>query len=360
MLTVAVLIVAFSMTLLGVGMMRDYALSRGIVDRPNYRSSHIDPTPRGGGLVVVAVFLLASMILFGMTSRDFSTLTPIDVAVICLTAGMVALTGWIDDHRGLSPPARMIPHFMAAALCVVHFGTPHIPLGPWMIDLGWVGGVFAVIAMVWCLNLFNFMDGIDGIAAVETISVAIGALVMLSIAAPGHGLIPYLALLAVTVLGFLVWNWPPAKIFMGDAASGFLGILLAQFALISSSVGEMMGVNVWCWLILLGVFFVDASVTLVLRMLAGENLFRAHRQHAYQRLVRTLQAVETIAFSPRASRANAHCSVVFATAGVNLFWLLPFAVVAALWPEAGAFAAIVALAPLVVSALFIARHTDAT
>ena len=360
MLIVAVLIVAFLITFFGVGMMRDYALSKGIVDRPNYRSSHIDPTPRGGGLVVVVVFLFAAMALFGMTLRGFATLTPIDAVIIGLTAGMVALTGWVDDHRDLSPLARMAAHFLAAVICVAHFGAPHIPLGTWMIDLGWAGELLAVIVMVWCLNLFNFMDGIDGIAAVEAISVAAGALIVFLVSAPGHELIPYLELLAVTVLGFLVWNWPPAKIFMGDAASGFLGMLLAQFALISSGVGEMMGVNVWCWLILLGVFFVDASVTLVLRMVAGENLLRAHRQHAYQRLARTLQAVETVAFSPRASRANAHRSLLLATAGVNFFWLLPFAVVAALWPQVGVFAAIVALAPLVAATLFTVRHTEPT
>ena len=359
MLIAAVLVAAFLVTLLGVGAMRDYALSRGIVDRPNYRSSHIDPTPRGGGLVIVVVFFFAAAVVFGMAPRDFSTLTLTDAAVICLSAGIVALTGWADDHRGLPPLVRMAAHFLAAAFCVVHFGVPHIPLGMWMIDPGWAGGILAVIAMVWCLNLFNFMDGIDGIAAVEAISVAVGALIVLSISAPGHELMPYLGVLAVTVLGFLVWNRPPAKIFMGDAASGFLGMLLAQFALISSGVGEMMGVNLWCWLILLGVFFVDASVTLVLRAIAGENLLRAHRQHAYQRLARTLQAAETAALSPRAARSNAHRSVLFATAGVNFFWLLPFAVVAALWPQAGVFAATVALAPLVFSVLFIARHTEA-
>ena len=354
-----ILTAAFLITLVSVGAIRDYALSKGIVDKPNHRSSHIEPTPRGGGLAIVLVFLGTFVVLLSTELPGVAALTFVDAIVICLTAGGVALIGWIDDYRSLSPLMRIAAHFLAAAFCVAYFGVPHVSLGPWMIDLGWTGGALATLAMVWCLNLFNFMDGIDGIAAVEAVTVLIGASIVFLISMPGYELIIYLWLLTVVVFGFLIWNWPPAKIFMGDAASGFLGMLLAQFALISSGVGQMMGVNVWCWLILLGVFCVDASMTLVLRTIAGENLLQAHKQHVYQRLARTLQTVESALLSPQASRANAHRGVSLMVAGINLFWLTPLAVLAALWPQAGVFIAAVAMTPLVISTWFAVRHTEA-
>ncbi len=346
---------AFLLSLVGVGVMRNYALSHCIVDVPNERSSHAVPTPRGGGIAIVVVFFAVSAGMLAWSSSAAPALE--DAAVLALAAAIVAFVGWLDDHRSLSSAARIATHFLATLICIGHFGVPDIPLGPWMVDLGWAGWPLAAVAMVWCLNLFNFMDGIDGIVATEAVTVVVGAWIVLMIAAPGHVLSSYLWLLAAVVGGFLVWNWPPAKIFMGDVASGFIGFVLAQFALVTSGVGEMVGVNLWCWLILFGVFFTDATVTLVLRMAAREKLSHAHRRHAYQRLARTLQKAEGMMFSPACARTNAHRAVSFATAATNLFWLTPLAVAAALWPEWGVLLAAVALVPLTAAVLFTARHT---
>ena len=334
--------------------MRDYALAHRVIDVPNDRSSHIESTPRGGGLAIIIVFPVVSL---GVLVWAVPAIAVTDAAVIILTALAVASVGWFDDHRSLSPALRLAVHFLAAFACIGYFGVPNIPLGPWIIDLGWVGWPLAAIAMVWCLNLFNFMDGIDGIAATEAMTMAFGAWVVLAIAVPGHVLAPYLLVLAASTFGFLIWNWSPARIFMGDAASGFLGFLLAQFALVTSGVGEMVGVNVWCWLILFGVFFTDATVTLMLRMAAREKLSCAHRQHAYQRLVRILQKAEGAVLSRLYARANAHRTVSVTVALINLLWLVPLAVAAALWPAWSAVLAVIALAPLTVAVLSTARHT---
>ena len=353
---IIILIAAFLLSAVGVGIVRSYALTHQVVDLPNDRSSHVEPTPRGGGLAIIVAFFAASAALLAWTMP--TTLEIVGAVVIAATAAAVAWVGWLDDRRSLSPAWRSAAHFSAALICIGYFGVPDIPLGPWMIDLGWAGWPLAAIAMVWCLNFFNFMDGIDGIAGVEAVTVAVGAWVVLELAVPGyHALSSYLPLLAASALGFLVWNWSPAKIFMGDAASGFLGFLLAQFALVTSGVGEMVGVSVWCWLILLGVFFTDATVTLTLRALAREKLSRAHCRHAYQRLARTLQKSEGVVLSRSMARANAHRAVSIATALINLFWLTPLAAVAALWPEWGALLAVVALTPLTAAVLFTARHT---
>ncbi len=346
---------AFLLSVIGVGVVRDYALAHRIVDVPNDRSSHIRPTPRGGGLAIIFVFFAVAAVFAAWTSTAMKTA---DAAVIGLTAAAVAVAGWFDDRRSVSPGLRITAHFLAAFACIGYFGVPDIRVGPWTMDLGWAGWPLAAVAMVWCLNFFNFMDGIDGIAAIEAVTVAVGAWLVLAVAAPGHVLAPYLWLLAAVVGGFLIWNWPPAKIFMGDAASGFLGFLLAQFALVTSGAGVMAGVNVWCWLILLGVFFTDATVTLALRVIAREQLSRAHRRHTYQRLARGLQQVEGALLSPMCARTNAHRAVAAATAAVNLLWLTPLAVAAARWPGWGAALAAVALAPLTAAVLFTARHTD--
>ena len=348
-------VVSFLLSVFGVGVARDYALKHRVLDVPNARSSHLKPTPRGGGVAIIIVFFVvaAALSVWSMPTA----MEALDASVIGLTALVVVVVGWLDDRRSLSPSFRIAAHFAAAFVCVVYFGVPDVPLGPWMIDLAWLGWPLAAIAMVWCLNFFNFMDGIDGIAAVEAVTMAIGAWILLAVAAPGHVLAPYLWLLAAAVAGFLLWNWPPAKIFMGDAASGFLGFLLAQFALVTSGPGEMVGVNVWCWLILFGVFFTDSTVTLALRVVARERLSHAHRRHAYQRLSRSLQKAEGVVLSPEQARANAHRTVSLAIGAINLFWLTPLAVAAALWPVWSAALAGVALAPLVASVLFTARHT---
>ena len=349
---------AFLISLIGVGVMRDFALAKGLVDVPNDRSSHTELIPRGGGLAIVFTFFVMSAVLFIWTMPDALELSTIDVIVIGLTAMMVAYIGWIDDHKSVRPFMRIVVHLLAAFFCIAYFGVPNIPLGAWMVDLGWWGWPLATVAMIWCVNFFNFMDGIDGIAAVEAVTIAVGMSIILALTTPGHVLSIYLWLLAVITGGFLVWNWSPAKVFMGDAASGFLGFLLAQFALLTSGIGEMVGVNVWCWLILFGVFFTDATVTLILRMIAREKLSQAHCQHAYQRLARSLKTAEGVMLSPSRSRANAHRTISLATAAVNFFWLTPLAVAAAFWPWAGIILTVVALTPLILVVLFTAHHTE--
>jgi len=182
------------------------------------------------------------------------------------------------------------------------------------------------------LNLYNFMDGIDGIASVEAISACLGACLLYWLTG-FDSLIWLPMLLAAAVLGFLFWNFPPARIFMGDAGSGFLGIILGILSVQAAWASSQL---LWSWLILLGVFVVDATYTLIRRLLRGDRVYEAHRSHAYQ-------------FASR--RFGRHLPVTLFVAAVNLFWLLPISVCVAYFGLAGALGLVIAYLPLIVMAV---------
>jgi Fuc2NAc and GlcNAc transferase len=257
------------------GLVRRYALARSVVDVPNHRSSHSVPKPRGGGLAIVAATLLGIFVLLVLD------LSPKPVLYALLGGGaMVAGVGWVDDHRPMGAGVRLTTHFVAAAWALVWLGgVPTLALGVGSVTLGPMGTALAVLGIIWFTNLFNFMDGIDGLAGGEAVAVGLaGAGLLFARGAPGLGVVA--ALLAGASAGFLLWNWAPARIFMGDVGSGFLGYCFAVLALASERQGA---VPLLVWIILCGVFIFDATVTLVRRALRGERLQDAHRSHAYQR-----------------------------------------------------------------------------
>jgi Fuc2NAc and GlcNAc transferase len=192
---------------------------------------------------------------------------------------------------------------------------------------GWLLSGLYLIALVWLLNLFNFMDGIDGIAGVQAVTALSGAALILWSAGSSYWPIILLALSA-SILGFLVFNWAPAKIFMGDAGSSFLGFMLGALALITSATGL---INLWGWLILLAIFIGDSTLTLLRRVKSGDKLYEAHRSHAYQILSR---------------KWGSHMPVTLLVLCVNLIWLLPLAWAASVWPAEGILFCLLAYLPL--------------
>ena len=300
-----------------------------MLDIPNERSSHSVPTPRGGGLAAVFSFFLGLIVLWflGVISYRF--------ILIFLPSGLlVAAVGWLDDHRALSARLRLLVHFVAAGLGLYCMGTlPSVPFFGSEIGPAFWSYVIFLPAVVWAVNLNNFMDGIDGIAAGESISVTLGAALILWMSGGDFAHVCLLILLAVATAGFLFWNWPPAKIFMGDACSGFLGLSIGFFALITSVDGTM---NLWSWIILYGVFLVDATYTLGKRIVRGDKFYEAHRSHAYQILSRRLQS---------------HKKVTSGVLVVNICWLFPIAIVTSLYPSYAFLGMIAALTPLLVLAV---------
>ena len=255
---------------------RLYALDR-LLDIPNERSSHSSPTPRGGGLAI-AFTALGGIILAAMWKWIDWNLA------IALTGGgsMIAVVGWIDDHRDLPALVRFAVQFLSAAWAMFWLGgLPALTVGSTQVSLGIAGIPLGVIGIVWAINLYNFVDGIDGLAAGEAVTTGmIGGLILLAM---GHyGLAMVSLLIAAANAGFLPLNWAPAKLFMGDVGSGMLGYLFAVLAIASENAGA---VPLLIWVLLLGAFVFDATVTLCRRIAHGERWYHAHHSHAYQRMV---------------------------------------------------------------------------
>jgi len=310
------------------GLVRRYALARSILDVPNARSSHTAPTPRGGGVAIVAATLAGLPVLAAAGALSWPALWALAGA-----GGLVALIGFLDDHGHIAARWRLLAHFAAAAWALAWLGgAPPLLLFGAQVDLGWLGAGLAAVYLVWLLNLYNFMDGIDGIASVEAIAVGVGGALLHALAGdPALAMAPLL--LAAAAGGFLFWNFPPARIFMGDAGSGFLGVLLGVLSLQAAWHAPQL---FWSWAILLGVFVVDATLTLLRRLLRGEKVYEAHRSHAYQHASR---------------RFGRHLPVTLAVAAIDLLWLLPIALWVGMGGLDGLLGVALAYLPLVVLAL---------
>lgn len=309
--------------------LRRYALARSVMDIPNERSSHQLPTPRGGGIAIVVSFLLSAFFL----STSFSYITRAGALALLGGGLLIAVIGFLDDHGHIPAKWRLLGHFVGAGWVLYWLGgIPAMQLFGVTFHVGWMGYVVAAFYLVWLLNLYNFMDGIDGLASVEAICVALsGATLYILLGYSQLAVVP--ALLACAVVGFLLWNFPRAKIFMGDAGSGFLGIALGILSLQAAWVTPRL---LFCWLILLGVFIVDATLTLIRRLLRGDKVYEAHRSHAYQ-------------FASR--RYGSHVPVTVAVCGINVVWLFPISWLVAINEIGGLTGLAIAYLPLLVLAL---------
>ena len=309
------------------GLIRRYAPRCGLLDVPNARSSHQTAMPRGGGLAVVVV-VTASALILTLLGR-----LPWAEALGWLGGGsFIAVVGLLDDRGGLSVRSRLLAQLLTA-LCVMwicdRLPLTHESTMPQV--AAWLAGA---IGIVWAINLFNFMDGIDGLAGQQALFVSMGALLLG--AGPPSGAEGWLLYSVGSATGgFLLWNWAPARIFLGDAGSGFLGFALALAVLATSRNGSL---SLWTWLILQGAFIVDATMTVCVRASRGERVYAAHRQHAYQRLARHWRS---------------HARVSLAFSGVNIGWLLPVAAASVMRPDLAAWLALTALLPLCVVAVII-------
>jgi UDP-N-acetylmuramyl pentapeptide phosphotransferase/UDP-N-acetylglucosamine-1-phosphate transferase len=246
---------------------------RAILDRPNARSSHDRPTPRGGGLAIMAVLLPSWMLLAPAGADDTHPLA------VALGAALLAFLSWRDDVGGLPAALRLAVQalIVAGGLFALPAGAVFQGLLPHPLDRALAG-----LLWLWFVNLFNFMDGIDGIAGSEAAMIAIGV-ALVALAAPVAG-VAGLALLgcatAAAALGFLWWNWHPARLFMGDVGSVPLGYLLGWLLLALAARG------LWAPALILPLYFLaDASWTLLRRLARGARIWEAHREHFYQRAV---------------------------------------------------------------------------
>lgn len=262
---------AFAGTAWFTGIVLSWLRRRAILDRPVERSSHQVPIPRGGGLALVPVMLCAWLVLAA------SGLAPSDTTFIVLIAAALAFVSWRDDLGGLDVSWRLLMHFVAAGLGVLSLPASTLifqGLLPPILDR-----VTAIILWVWFLNLYNFMDGIDGISCTETSFVGFGITVVSLLAGAVGSDTSMLALAtAAAAIGFLRWNWPPARIFLGDVGSIPLGYVVGWLLLTMAAKG------LWAPALILPLYYLaDATLTLLRRLIRGERIWQAHRQHFYQK-----------------------------------------------------------------------------
>lgn len=266
-LIAAIAAIVFLASVGGTRLVLAWLRHRAILDHPNERSSHALPTPRGGGIAVVGVLVVA-WALFG----------PPCAKIAAGLALVLAVLSWIDDIKtgGLSPLVRLTAQFVAVAAALVLWpdrGLVFAGLLPPVAD-----AVLAGLLWIWFINAFNFMDGIDGISGIEITAVGLGAVLVTGISGINGANALFGATLAAAALGFLVWNWHPAKVFLGDVGSVPLGFLLGFLLIKLAADGQ------WAAALILPAYYLaDATITLVRRLLRGDKVWRAHKEHFYQR-----------------------------------------------------------------------------
>jgi len=287
------------------------------LDVPNERSSHTTPVPRGGGLAFIIAFCCGIFILYAaglMTDNMFIALVG--------AGGIIALAGYLDDLKMVSPRIKAAAQAVSLIWGLVWLEpVASIELSGFIWQWGYIGIGATVIAGLWLINLYNFMDGIDGLAASQAIFIFVSAAIF-CVFEGAYGQAWALAILAASVAGFLLFNWQPAKLFMGDSGSGFLGLMVALMAIATTP-----PLNLWPWAILVTLFVADATVTVARRILRGEKWYEGHNLHAYQRLQQRWQS---------------HKAATVCYMAVNIVFVFPLAVVAWINPSLGLVAGAIA------------------
>lgn len=270
-----------------------------LLDTPNIRSSHQIPTPRGGGLALASGTIITLFIALHLAFLD-----PTLLYWLVVPAGLISILGICDDLYNLNIGIRLALQFLIAGLGLYFIG----------IDNEWplTGQVLSMAIMaffiVWMTNLYNFMDGINGLAAFEAISVCLGMALIYWMQNTNSDALYLLLIIAASVAGFLYWNFPRAKLFMGDAGSLFLGLSFGLLTIQSLNESDRI---IFAWLIMLGVFIVDASYTLFYRVITRQPFHQAHRTHTYQKV---------------AIQLSSHTRTTMSSTAINLLWLLPIAI----------------------------------
>ena len=313
-------------------LLRIYAIRHNVLDIPVHRSSHSIPTPRGGGVSIVLTFAFLAVIGYVLKQIEIDTML-----ALVVPGFITALIGFLDDHGHIDAKLRLLFHFIAAGLGLYFIGGfPTLVIAGYSLDFPIVGTIFGLLFLVWMLNLYNFMDGINGIAGSEAVLFGLLSLAVIGFTHPElltTELSLCLSILAGASLGFLLWNFPVARIFMGDAGSGFLGIVIGLTVLIASHADSRL---FFSEMILLSVFIVDATVTLLRRVVRGQKPFEAHASHCYQILSRRYQS---------------HAKVTTGVIIINIVWLTPLSIAAANSRLNGIVALAIAWIPLIIAAI---------
>jgi len=301
------------------------AVNYNILAIKNHRTLHSLPTPRGGGIV----FSMLSILAFGLVWWNRQLTEGLLLALV--VGGFIAtLFGFIDDVKNISAKIKLIIQLMLACwlvYCLYYGGLLVFGLMPPYIIIP-----IALFFIVWMMNAYNFMDGIDGMAASGAIFVSLALALALFLTEGPIEIIAIFILIASTVAGFILFNWPPATIFMGDAGSLFLGYMFGSLLLFTVLNDN---ISIWTWLTVFGYFFADTTLTQIMRVILVKQWYLAHRSHAYQNLARI---------------TGSHSKVTISVVIYNLLWVLPLTLWSTFQPEMGIVAAFLSIIPALVVA----------
>jgi Fuc2NAc and GlcNAc transferase len=312
-----------------------YAVRRNLMDIPNERSSHTAPTPKGGGIAIAIAGIIGIALLWSSEMVPGWLL-----AGFCLPGIAIAMVGFVDDAIQVSAFVRFAVHMVACSIGLVMIPDAVQVVFPGAQAPELLLQFILVVGLAWAVNLFNFMDGIDGLASVEAVYIAAAILLLAFASGQLQSALPA-AVTGAAALGFLAYNWPPARLFMGDVGSGFLGYALA-FSMLAA-IAE--GLNIWAAITVAGAFVADSTVTLLTRLLRGKKAHQAHRTHAYQQL---------------AQRWGSHGKVTVLFMAINLFWLLPLGFLIQVGIVPGPVAAMLGYTPLILGAISIGAGRSRT
>ena len=264
-------IVLFICSFIFTYFIKNYAIKKSLLAQVTERSSHKNPIPHGGGIAVVVTWFLGITYLFINNQIETNLFIALMIGII------ISIVSYFDDLFDLSPKVRLITQSCVAVSGLIALdGFNYLNLGLFSIENQFITNIFAFFMIIWFINLYNFLDGIDGYAGTQAIFLSLAGFILFG---GNHFLV-----LAVAVFGFLIWNWHQAKIFMGDVGSTLLGYTVAIFTLYYANLKSD---DFWIWIILFGLFWFDATLTLYRRKKNGEKLSQAHRKHAYQRLTQS-------------------------------------------------------------------------
>lgn len=314
------LAVAFILSFLGTYSYRSFAISKGILAKPNFRTLHEKPVPKGGGIAFSTVFVAGVLILWllGIASREL-------MLSLCLGGGVATLFGFIDDLMEFKVIPQLAMQIFLAGWVLFCFDGGPLTYLDWM--PAWLAWLSTCFLLVWMINLYNFMDGIDGMAASGAVFIA-GVSSIVALIGGNSNMALVFALLSICCFGFLLFNWPPASIFMGDSGSIFLGYCFGALIIKTVMYSEM---SFWTWLVILAYFLGDTTTTLLMRIVIVKK-YVPHRSHAYQNLARIW---------------GSHLKVTSLAIAYHCVWLLPLAIWSTLQRETAPIAAVLALAPAI-------------
>ena len=319
------LIIPAVVSYFGIILYRRVAISRDIVANPNFRNLHASPLPVGGGIIFSFVFVFSLFFIWWLNQISDDLFW-----VLAIGGGSTALFGFLDDLKDIRASSKLVAQFFLSGWLPFWLGG-----GP-LLSIDWIPVLVAIpvtaLFLVWMVNAYNFMDGIDGMAVSGAVFVsgAITLVMLLTNSKSEFIIVP--VLLLTTTSTFMVFNWPPASIFMGDSGSAFLGYIFGALILFTVKSGD---ISIWTWLIVFGYFFADTTVTQLMRIILVKKWYLPHRSHAYQNLARI---------------TGSHLKVTGGVVLYNVVWILPLTIWSVMKPEMALFAVVLAIAPSLVFA----------